>query len=145
MKTPILQVDDDVILGLEGDLLYALLDSEYEHALQEWLAVWGRFMVHARLGNELQSVLAQGVSVHDSFEIGWLFRVWENDGPLLSVAISLDNSNTALADIYGFVSDAIDACSAAGGTAGIFGADLTQAAWYCGNPTAASGRLNQRH
>jgi hypothetical protein len=108
IHTPILEIDDDVILGLEGDLLYALLDAKYQFAVQEWLAVWGRFLVNARLGNELSSMLAQGVSVHNGFEVGWLFRIWNNDRHLLSAAVSLDNAGTTWFDIYRFVSDAID-------------------------------------
>lgn len=108
IKTPVLTIDDEVVLGLEGDILYAVLDARYQYSLQEWLAVWGRFLVNTRLGNEVQSVLAQGVSVHHGFEVGWLFRLWNSERQLVSTAISLDNAGTTLFDIYGFVSDAID-------------------------------------
>ncbi len=68
VHTPILVIDSVEVIGLEGDLLYALLDAKYQYAVQDWVAVWGRFLVNSRLGNELQSVLAQGVSVHNGFE-----------------------------------------------------------------------------
>jgi len=108
IHTPILTIDSVEVIGLEGDLLYALLDARYQYAVQDWIAVWGRFLVNARLGNELQSVLAQGVSIHNGFEVGGLFRVWNNERHLLSAAVSLDNASTSWFDIYTFVSDAID-------------------------------------
>ena len=42
LLTPILYLNDNPIVGLEGDLIYALLEIEYQYAVQDWMAIWGQ-------------------------------------------------------------------------------------------------------
>jgi hypothetical protein len=66
LKLTPLEIDDDRVSGLEGDVLYALVNIKYQFAVQDWVAVWGSVGLSARLGSEIQSLLAQGVSVNAS-------------------------------------------------------------------------------
>jgi hypothetical protein len=109
LKLTLLEDDEgEPILGLEGDVLYALLGLRYQHAVQDWLAVWVSARLSARLGNELQSLLAQGVSLFTGFELGWLVRVYETDRHIVSTSVSLGNSSSTIVDIYGFVNRIIE-------------------------------------
>ena len=106
--TPLLEIEDQPVLGLEGDLLYALLGFEFSHAVRDWVAVWAQIRVTARLGNELQSLLAQGVSAANGFELGWLLRLYENDRHLLSTGIAVKSGNSTLVDILGYVNGVVE-------------------------------------
>lgn len=108
LRLSLLEIDDEAVLGLEGDLIYALLDVRYQYAVQDWLAVWMEANLAARLGNGLQSLLAQGVTVMDGFEVGWLFRLWQTGRHLLSGSVSATNSSSTIVDLYTFVQRAVE-------------------------------------
>ncbi len=105
---PLLEIDGEPVLGLKGDILFALLGFEYRHEIRDWMAVYGHLQIAARLGNELQSLLSQGVSAFQGFELGWLFRLHETDRQLVSTAFRLRNGKTMFIDILGFVDRAIE-------------------------------------
>jgi len=106
--TPLLEIEGDPILGLEGDLLYVIVGFGYRHAVRDWVAVWVQMRIAGRLGNELQSMLAQGVSAATGFELGWLFRLYENDRHHLSTGIAVRNGNATLVDILGWANSIIE-------------------------------------
>ena len=108
IRLTLIKLDDDPVMGLEGDVLHAVLDIEYKHAVREWLAVWGGARLSARLGNEIQSLLAPGVSLFTALELGWLVRIYESDRHIVSTSISLNNSNSTIVDIYGWVDRIIE-------------------------------------
>ena len=106
--TPLLEIEGQPVLGLEGDLIYAILGFEYSHAVRDWVAVWAQMRITARLGNELQSLLAQGVSTATGFELGWLIRLYENDRHILSTGISVRSGSVTLVDILGWTNGVIE-------------------------------------
>lgn len=108
VRVTVLDLGDSLELGLEGDMLYAHLDLRYQHAIQNWLAVHAGIRLSTRLGNELESLLAQGVSLFTGFNLGWMVSVWEADRHLLSTSLSLNNTTTTLVDFYGYLEDVID-------------------------------------
>ena len=55
LDIPIVVIDGQEIFGLRGDLVFASFDFEYHHTVKDWLAVWGRFNILARLGNDTQA------------------------------------------------------------------------------------------
>jgi hypothetical protein len=107
LEIPLIEIDGNPVLGLKGDLVYATLNLDYQHAVRDWLGVWGRVGLTGRLGNGVQALLSQGVSVMSGFELGWLFRLWQADRHIVSTSISMSNSSSTVVDIYGFVERAI--------------------------------------
>lgn len=108
LKLTLLEMEEQPVLGLEGDVVYALLEIRYQHAVQGWLAVWVDARLSTRLGTELQSLLAQGVSLFTGLEVGWLARVYETDRHVLSTSVSLSNSSSTIVDLYSFVNRIIE-------------------------------------
>lgn len=82
----------DTIPGLSGDLLFAVLDFEYQYAVKDWLAVWGKVNLIGRLGTDVGAILAQGATVLSGFELGWLMRLVESDKVALSATANLWNN-----------------------------------------------------
>jgi hypothetical protein len=103
LDIPIVEIGDDQILGLRGDLVFASIDFEYHHAVKEWLAVWGRFNMLARLGNDTQALLTQGITAVSGFEFGWLFNLVRKDNTMLSLSLSLENGNATIINLLDFI------------------------------------------
>ncbi|GMR25108.1 MAG: hypothetical protein BMS9Abin39_0386 [Ignavibacteria bacterium] len=103
LDIPIVEIGDDHILGLRGDLVFASLDFEYHHVVKEWFAVWGRFNLLARLGNDTQALLTQGVTAVTGFEFGWLFNLMRKDNTMLSLSLSLENGNATIINLLDFI------------------------------------------
>ena len=89
----------DTLAALNGDLTFARLAFAYEHALRDWLSVWGRLEVNARLGTDVGSLLSAGVTLATGFELGWLAQMRETERSLLSASVFVRNSSHTLVDL----------------------------------------------
>lgn len=112
LVTPPFVVEGDTIPGLQGDLLFATLELEYQQRIVDWFAFRVGYRVDARLGTELGSLLAKGVNTATGFEIGWLARLLESDRSSLFLDARVSNKNLTSVDIAGFVEDVIDGVDA---------------------------------
>ena len=108
INIPIVEIGGEQILGLRGDLIFATLDFEYHHAVKDWLAVWGRFNMLARLGNDTQALLSQGVTAVTGFEFGWLFSLMKKDNTMLSLSLSLENGNATIINLLDYIEGIIE-------------------------------------
>jgi len=111
LNIPLIEIGGETILGLRGNLLFTTLNFEYQHAVKDWLAVWGNFLIVGRLGTGIQSILAQGITAGIQFELGWMFKFVKTERVMLSGTLNLWNSNGTVVDILGFVSDIVDSTS----------------------------------
>ncbi|MCL7936729.1 MAG: hypothetical protein M8860_12005 [marine benthic group bacterium] len=109
---PPIVIDGDTIPGLEGELLYATIDFEYQQRIVDWFAFRVGYAVDARLGTELGTLLARGVNTITGFEIGWLARVLESERDMLSLDFEVSNKSVTQVDIAGFVEDVIEGVEA---------------------------------
>ncbi len=107
LEIPLPLIDGDTIVGLKGDLLFAILDFEYQHAVKDWLAVRGEVGVVGRLGTDLGALFASGVTAATGFNLGWLIRLFESERTLLSGSLQLSSNNFTTINISRFVEDII--------------------------------------
>jgi len=107
IEIPVAVIDGDTIVGLEGDVMFAMLDFEYQGAVRDWLAARGRFKVLGRLGTNLGALLASGITASTGFEIGWLARLFQSDRTLLSADLYLSSNDFTFVNIADFVEDVI--------------------------------------
>lgn len=112
ITTPPFVIDGDTIPGLQGDLLFATLDLEYQQKIVDWFAFRVGYRIDARLGTELGTLLSKGVNTITGFEIGWLARLLEADRDILLLDARVSNRNFTTVDIGGFVEDVIDGIDA---------------------------------
>ena len=108
LDIPIVEIGENQVLGLRGDLMFASLDFEYQHAVKDWLAVWGRFSILARIGNDTQAILSQGITAVSGFEFGWLFKLMRKDNTMLSLSLSLENGSATLINLLEYINGIID-------------------------------------
>ena len=112
VTTPPFVVNGDTIPGLQGDLLFASLDLEYQQKIVDWFAFRIGYRIDARLGTELETLLSKGVNTITGFEIGWLARLLESERDALMLDARVSNKSFTAVDIGGFVQDVIDGIDA---------------------------------
>jgi hypothetical protein len=109
LTAPPITIAGETVGGLKGDLLFAVLEFEYQHAVKEWLAVNAQIHALSRLGTETQSLLFQGVTAAAGFKLGWLFKLWRNDRMLLSGAMDVMNNSVTIIDLAQYIEGIIAA------------------------------------
>ncbi len=107
-QVPIFVIGGVDLSSLQGDLLFAGMDFEYQHAVKSWIAVRARFRMIARLGNEVSSLLSAGVTASTGFELGWLVKLVRTDRLMLSGSLEVSSNKTTILDLLGFVEDVLD-------------------------------------
>ena len=113
LTTPPIVIGGEEVGGLEGDLLFAVLEFEYQHAIKKWLAVNVQVQGLSRLGTEAQSLLFQGVTAAAGFKLGWMFQLWRNERMLLAGTMNVRNNSFTTINLAQYVENII----AAGGLA----------------------------
>ena len=104
----IFEIDDEKIIGLRGTLIFADLNFEYQQKIKDWIAFYLSIGVTARIGTELQSMLATGVNTVSAFRMGWLVHVAEGKRDKLTANIQINNYSANVINIGDFISDIID-------------------------------------
>ncbi len=104
----ILEIDDEKIIGLKGALIFADLRFEYQQKIKDWIAFYLNVGITARIGTELQSMLATGVNTVTAFNVGWLVHIAEGERDKLSASLQINNYTTNVINIGDFLRDVID-------------------------------------
>ena len=105
---PLAVIDGEEIIFETGDVLFSMLQIEYQQAAKEWMGFWLNVALAGRLGTETASLLSQGVTVLSGFRMGWLLRIMQADNMALSGTIQIINAGYTAVDLVGFVEGIID-------------------------------------
>jgi hypothetical protein len=108
VETPLIVIDGQEILGLRGDLLYAVLNFEYQQRIKSWIAARGQIRVIGRLGTDVQAILSDGITTVSGFEFGWLIKIHKTDRIMLSGDLVLANQTFTLLNVLGMVQDIVE-------------------------------------
>ncbi len=100
-EIPITIGDFNRTIKFEPDIFYSTGGVEFQYAIRNWAAVNIKAYGLARLGNNFLSLASEGVSAASSFNIGWLFRIAENEDLMFSASISLNTTDLTFIDILG--------------------------------------------
>ncbi len=112
-EIPPIEIGGEPISGLQGDLLFAILDFEYQYAIKDWIAIRARVLANGRLGSDTLSLLSEGVTMATGFEFGWLVRLRESEKTAFSLDLNLANRSFTGVNISRFVDDIIADAQAA--------------------------------
>lgn len=104
----ILDIDGDPIIGLKGSLIFADLNFDYQQKIKDWIAFYLNVGVTARIGTELQSMLATGVNTVTAFKMGWLVNIAEGKRSMLSGSLQINNYSANFISIGDFIDDVIN-------------------------------------
>lgn len=104
----ILEIDGEPIIGLKGSLIFADLNFEYQQKVKDWIAFYLNVGITARIGTELQSILATGVNTVTSFRMGWLVSLAEGKRDKLSGSLQVNNFSTNIISVGDFIYDVVN-------------------------------------
>lgn len=105
---PTITIGNREVTGVEGGLMFALLDFEFQYAVKKWLAVGGSVQALGRFGTETPSLLSQGITAGYGFELHWLFKLWQNEKMMLSGSFNVWNNSFTAINIQDFVGQIIE-------------------------------------
>ncbi|MEN8192428.1 MAG: hypothetical protein ABFS12_06395 [Bacteroidota bacterium] len=108
LQVPIHDIEGEPIYGLRGNLYFTMLSFEYQYAVNKWLAVWIGFDLTSRMGDGIQTLLAQGINATTDLELGWMFKLMKTNRTILSGTINLWNNSGTIINIYDFIQRIID-------------------------------------
>lgn len=98
-------VAGDTLSALNGNLVYALLSFEYQHAIRDWMAVRASLGMRSRLGTQVTSLVSEGVTVTNGFEFGWLARLRATTRTMLCGSLAVTNQTVTVIDPKQFAED----------------------------------------
>ncbi|MCF6270952.1 MAG: hypothetical protein L3J41_14650 [Melioribacteraceae bacterium] len=108
LEVPIIEIGESHLVGLRGSLLFINLAFEYQYAVNDWLGMFAKFGVTSRLGDNAQTLLAQGMNATTELELGWLIKLYQSEKIMLSTTLNLWNSNGTLVNLFDFVKGVVD-------------------------------------
>jgi hypothetical protein len=108
LDVPVPVIGGDTITGFKGNLRFAELEFEYQHAVKDWIAARFAFQVAGRLGTGEQTVLASGVTAASGFELGWLFKLLRSERAMLSGSLNINNGDVTAINVLRFVEGIIN-------------------------------------
>jgi len=107
-KYPLFEVDDKPVYGLSGQLLFVSIGLEYQQKIQDWAAVYIKYRLSARIGTNVGSILSEGFSTINSFQIGWKIRILEREKYKFSTTFGISNYNGTFLSVSKFIDDVVN-------------------------------------
>ena len=98
----------DTLLGLDGEVLFAVLGFKYTQKVQDWISFYLKMNLSARLGTDFESLLSQGFNTVVNFEIGSMIKLYQTEKTRLSMSVEVQNYDGNFVDISGFLKDVIN-------------------------------------
>jgi hypothetical protein len=107
ITSPVYEVGGEPVGGFQGNLLFAIIDFEYQYAIKPWIALRAQATGAGRLGSDTPSLLTEGVTMTTGFEIGWLIRLHEKKRTALALDLGLSDRAFTGINITRFVEDIV--------------------------------------
>jgi hypothetical protein len=98
-EIPITIADINKTINFQPDIFYAQGGVDFQYAVRHWAALRIKAYGFASLGNNVITLVSQGVDAATIFGIGWLLKIVEDENLLLSTAIDLNSSALTFVDL----------------------------------------------
>lgn len=108
LDIPTIRISGTEVVQLKGELLFTSLNFVYQQKIKDWMAFNASVLVTGRLGTEVGSLIYEGVNVFTGYQLGWLFKVYENKEMMLSGTLDITNNSVTIIDLEKFVQGIID-------------------------------------
>jgi hypothetical protein len=105
---PLVEIDGQPVIGLDGDIFFALLGFKYSQKIRKGFSFNVNYSLAARIGTNVQSVLVHGINTVSGYKAGVMFKLFENKKHRLSGSVDLYNSSGSFINIKRFVQDILD-------------------------------------
>lgn len=108
LDIPTIRISGTEVVQLKGELLFTALNLKYQQKIKDWMAFNASVLVTGRLGTKAGSLISEGVNVFTGYQLGWLFKVYENKEMMLSGTVDITNNSVTIIDLEKFVQGIID-------------------------------------
>jgi hypothetical protein len=98
-EIPITLGEIDTTVAFQPEIFYATGGVDFQFQIRDWAALFIKMYGMARMGNNFLSLASEGVSSASTFNIGWLFRIAENENLMFSGTIALNTADITFMDI----------------------------------------------
>lgn len=99
---------NDSTRTLRGDIGFLSVQMQYQHALDEYVAIFGQFDIVERIATHEESILSQGLTGEVGFVFGMRVRVWSSNQLYASVSGSYGSSTLVGVTPLDFLNDVLD-------------------------------------
>jgi len=96
------------IFSFEGQLLFLNVDVQYQQRFNPWLALFLSFNMAGRMGTDMSTIVADGVSTIAGGDIGWLIRIYQNKKLNLSGSVKITNVTGNFINVSDYFEDLIN-------------------------------------
>ncbi|MFY0625255.1 MAG: hypothetical protein JXR07_03090 [Reichenbachiella sp.] len=100
-------VGDSTIFNLRNALLYTSLSIGYQQKIKDWISIYGRFNISARLGTGVESIIVQGVNTIEGAEFGVSFKLAEGKKFRLAGYTKLHRVEVEIINVREYIVDLI--------------------------------------
>ncbi|MBK8983663.1 MAG: hypothetical protein IPM38_15440 [Ignavibacteria bacterium] len=108
LKIPAVTIDTQEVIQLRGDLIYTNLDIEYQQMIKDWMAFRVKLSIAGKLGTKPGALISEGVNAASGYELGWLFKLYQNKELALSGSLDVFNKSYTVIDLNRFIQGVID-------------------------------------
>ncbi len=108
LDIPTIRISGTEVVQLKGELLFTSLNFVYQQKIKDWMAFNASVIVTGRLGTKAGSLISEGVNVFTGYQLGWLFKLYENKQMMLSGTLDITNNSVTIIDLEKFVQGIID-------------------------------------
>ena len=105
---PLFELDGETIYGEIGGLALIQLEFSYQQQIKDWLAFNINPNFSSRIGTDVTTLLAQGVSSVSGLDMQWVIKLMRDKKRMLSGTVTVSNYNGTFINIAGFVDDIIN-------------------------------------
>jgi len=100
---PPIEIDTLDFGGQRGDLYFALLTLGYGQEITEWFQLGAQVGLTGRLGDGVNTILAQGATMAFAFDLAAKFRLYQGETTYVSAGVSLARDNVTVIDFRSWV------------------------------------------
>lgn len=105
---PIVEIDTLQFGGERGNLYFALLNLGYGQKITDWFQLGAQVSLVGRLGDGVNTILAQGATMNFAGDLGAKFRLYQGETTYVSAGVSLARDNVTVIDFKGWVAGLLE-------------------------------------
>ena len=107
-KYPVFEIDGKTFYATRGQLLFVSVGLIYQQKIQDWASMYVRYFLSSRIGTNIGTILAQGFSTINAFQIGWKIRIAESNRYRFSTSFGISNYSGSFLSVTKLREDIID-------------------------------------
>ena len=101
-------LDGNILEKFSGRISFITADILFQIAVNNWMALSGKYEGFARLGTNTYTILTSGISYATGYSLGAKVKIWGNNKMMLSGSLDYNRSKVFLYSIYEFAKKVLE-------------------------------------